>query len=148
MKALMNIHENSAMQNWGPLVARIALGLLFLVSGINVLMNLSGTAGFYASIGLPAAMLLAALVMIVKIGGSLLLITGYCARTGALALLIFTILATLLAHTGEGELMNALKNVGLMGGLLLVMLHGAGSKSLGGKKSTSEMPGANTDADM
>lgn len=133
MKALFCMHKNSAMQQWAPLVARVAVGALFLVSGLNILFNISGTAGYYASIGLPAAMLVAIAVLVVKVGGSLMMILGVHAREGALALLIFTILATLIGHTGEGQLIAALKNVGIMGGLLLVMLHGSGPMSLSHK---------------
>lgn len=126
----MTLGKSNACKTYGPLVARVALALLFIVSGINILMNLSGTAGYYASIGIPLAMAAAVVVMLVKIVGALMVALGIHAREGALALLLFTIVATLVGHIGEGQLIPALKNVAIMGGFVLLMLQGSGKYSL------------------
>lgn len=118
------------MHQYGPLVGRVLLALLFLISGLGILANLSGTAGYYAALGIPLAMLVVILVIVVKLAGSLMVITGIHAREGAWALIGFTLLTILIAHTGEGQMINALKNLSIIGGLLLVALHGAGPKSL------------------
>lgn len=117
-------------KRYGPLVARVALAALFLISGWGIITNFGGTVGFYTAIGLPMATLLAAIVLVVKIGGGLALVTGIHAREGALALAVFTVLATAIAHTAPGEMMNALKNIGIIGGLLMIVLHGPGPLSL------------------
>ncbi len=125
--------QHSTVAHYGPLVGRVLLVLLFLVSAYGILTNFSGTAGFYASVGIPLATAAAVLVLIIKIGGSLMVATGIHARLGAWALIVFIILATLVAHIGEGQLINALKNVSIIGGLLLVAVNGAGPLSLGHK---------------
>ena len=124
---------HSKVMKYAPLVGRVLIGLLFLISGFGILMNISGTAGFYASIGIPMAMVAAIIVMAIKIGGSLMIITGMHARTGAWALLVFTVLATLIGHTGEGQMVMALKNLSIVGGLLYVIAYGSGAFSLADK---------------
>jgi len=117
---------HSKIQHYGPLVARVLLALLFIVSGAGVLMNLSGTASYFAALGIPMAMIVAILVVIVKIGGGLMLATGIHAKEGAWALIVFTVLATLIGHTGDGQLVPALKNLSIVGGLLMVVIYGSG----------------------
>lgn len=130
-------HE-STFSRYAPLVARVSLALLFIVSGIGVLLDLTGTAGFYASLGLPVPLLTALLVGVVKVVGGVMVATGFHARIGAGALLIFTGLTTLIAHTGEGQLMPALKNLSVMGGFLLVIVYGPGPLSFSLKKPQQE----------
>ena len=121
---------NAIVAQYGPLAGRVLLVLIFLISAYGILTNFSGTVGFYASVGIPFATAVAALVLIVKVVGSLMVATGIHARIGALALIAFVILATLIAHIGEGQLMNALKNIAIIGGLLLIVVHGAGPLTL------------------
>lgn len=121
---------HSKIEHYGPLVGRVLLVLLFLVSAIGILTNFSGTAGFYASLGIPVATAAVVLVLIIKILGSLMVATGMHAREGAWALIVFVIFATLIGHTGEGQLIAALKNISIIGGLLMVATYGAGPLSL------------------
>ena len=135
-------------RHYGPAIGRVLLSLVFIISGIGILTNVAGTAAFYASVGIPAAAIVAILIIILKIGGGLLVATGIHAREGAWALIIFVILATLIAHTSAGEMLNALKNLAIIGGLLMVAAHGAGPLSLAHKcpckkckaKHTPSMP--------
>ncbi len=118
------------LEQYGAVLARVLIALLFFVSGIGILMNLGGTAGYYASLGIPVAMAVAVVVVLLKIVGSLMVATGVHARVAAWGLIVFTVLATLLAHTGEGQLMAALKNLSVIGGLLLVALGAADTMTL------------------
>jgi uncharacterized membrane protein YphA (DoxX/SURF4 family) len=47
---------------------------------------------------------------------------------------VFTVLATLFFHLGPGQLVNALKNVAIIGGLLYLAAAGPGSIVFFGKK--------------
>lgn len=123
------------------LIGRILLGTIFLLSGIEKLMNWSGTAAFMESEGLPAVPLLLALAMAAEIIGSLSILTGTFARAGAVVLLAFLIPTTLIMHdfwAFEGaerqmQMVNFLKNLSIMGGLLLVIGAGAGRVSVDDK---------------
>lgn len=115
-----------------PLAARICLSLIFFKAGIS---HLTGFGGFAAMLGqrLPLGGLLAAFTVIFQLLGSLSLLLGYKIKIGALLLIIFLIPATLMFHNFvvDGEQLNAfLKNVGLIGGLLMMIYTGAGAVSL------------------
>ncbi|MEM9806487.1 MAG: DoxX family membrane protein [Cyanobacteria bacterium P01_D01_bin.56] len=115
-----------------PLAARICLALVFLKAGIT---HIIGFSGFAAMIGgvLPLGGLLAAGTIILQLLGSVSLLLGYKVKTGALLLIVFLIPATLIFHNfiADGSQINAfLKNLGLVGGLLMVIDRGAGAVSL------------------
>ena len=82
---------------------------------------------------LPLGGLLAAGTVIFQLVGGLSLLLGYKVKIGALLLIIFLIPATLIFHNflADASQVNAfLKNVGLIGGLLMVVYAGAGAASL------------------
>lgn len=115
-----------------PLAARICLALIFIKAGID---HLLGFAGFAEMIGqtLPLAPVLAIGTIVFQLLGGLSLVLGYKIKIGALLLIVFLIPATLLFHNfiGDPSELNAfLKNVGLMGGLLMLIYTGAGAVSL------------------
>ncbi|MEO0375906.1 MAG: DoxX family protein [Cyanobacteria bacterium P01_A01_bin.17] len=115
-----------------PLAARTCLALIFIKAGID---HLLGFSGFSEMIGqtLPLAPLLAVSTIVFQLLGGLSLILGYKIKIGALLLIVFLIPATLLFHNfiGDPSELNAfLKNVGLMGGLLMVIYTGAGAVSI------------------
>lgn len=115
-----------------PLAARICLALIFLKAGITHLIGFSGFANMLGQ-RLFLGGLLAAGTILFQLAGGLSLLLGYKIKIGALLLIIFLIPATLIFHNfiGDGEQLNAfLKNVGLIGGLLIVIYTGAGSVSL------------------
>jgi len=123
-----------------PLVARIALALIFLTSGIK---HVLGFSGFVDMIGqtLPLAPLLAIGTIAFQILGSLSLIFGYKVNIGATLLILFLIPATLIYHNpiiDGSELTSFLKNLGLIGGLLLVIYTGAGAASVDTSQSRPE----------
>jgi putative oxidoreductase len=120
------------------LVARILLAALFLWSGFGKIGGFTGTVGYIASKGLPLAQALAAATVLVEIGAGLLLLIGWKARWAALALAIFTVLAAVLFHNywavPEAQKMmqqiSFMKNLAIIGGLLMVVAFGAGSWSV------------------
>lgn len=119
------------------LIARALLAAMFILSGLSKFGSLEGTAGYIASGGLPFASLLAPLVALLEVAGGLALVVGFKARWAALALALFTLLATLLFHAywampAEQQFVQQLmfmKNLSVVGGLLLVFVLGAGPLS-------------------
>jgi uncharacterized membrane protein YphA (DoxX/SURF4 family) len=88
-------------QPWLSLMARIALTSAFWLSAISKALDFPGAIGEVRGlVGVEPAALIAALVIAVQLGGSLLVIWGgRWTWLGAGALAVFTILATLLAHS-------------------------------------------------
>ena len=133
------------VQGFPLLVARILLALMFVLSGISKLTGLEGTAGYIASVGLPAAQVLAAGAGVLEVVAGALLIVGWQARWAALALAVFTVLATVLFHNywampKDQQFMQQLmfmKNLAVTGGLLFVFAFGAGTLSLDARRGAS-----------
>jgi putative oxidoreductase len=124
-------------------IARVLLAAMFILAGISKFGNLEGTAGYIASGGLPLASLLAPLVALLEVAGGVALIVGFQARWAALALGLFTLLATVLFHAywampAEQQFVQQLmfmKNLAVAGGLLLVFVLGAGPASLDARRA-------------
>ncbi|MFE4106394.1 DoxX family protein [Almyronema epifaneia] len=116
------------MQSYLSLIGRILIAALFLRAGINHAINFVGTQQAIASQGLPAAGLLAILTVIVLITGSLGVLIGYKAHIGAWLLIGFLIPTTIVFHLSDPT--QFFKNLGLIGGLLMVVAYGPGPISL------------------
>lgn len=94
-------------QHYAPyaaLLLRLSLGLMFIAHGLLKLLVFTpaGTAGFFASLGLPGW--IAYPVILVEIIGGLLLVAGVHSRWVALALLPVLIGSVVLVHGGNGWL--------------------------------------------
>ena len=83
---------------------RVSLGILFLAHGLLkvFVFTLPGTAGFFASVGLPGFM--AYIVTPMEIVGGLMLIAGLYTRWVALALFPILLVATFKVHGPAGWL--------------------------------------------
>ncbi len=115
------------------LTARVLLGLVFLVVGFEKIMNFAVTVNAIASVGVQYPSFMAVLAIILEFGGGALLILGYQARVAAWGLILFTAVATLMYHrdmTQSLQVLMMLKNLAIMGGLLMVAAHGPGKLSL------------------
>jgi len=131
-------------QNTVALIGRILLAVIFILSGFSKIGGFAGTAGYIASKGLPMASVLAALTIVVELGGGLALATGFLARWAALALAVFSVLAAIIFHNfwavpPEQVMMqniNFMKNISIAGGMLMVFAFGPGSLSLGAKRAS------------
>ncbi|MEF8816447.1 MAG: DoxX family protein [Salinibacter sp.] len=121
------------MKTYTPPVARALLGLIFVASGANKVAAFEGTQQYMAEYGMPATALLLGGAIVVEVAGGLSVILGYKSRIGAAALILFLIPATLIFHTDfsqQTQVIMFLKNLSIMGGLLLLMAHGPGPYSL------------------
>ena len=121
----------NSLNDAGLLVARVLLGLLFVMAGIGKLGDVSGFAGYMASGGVPG--FLAWPVIGLEIIGGIALILGVQTRIAALALGAFSISAGVLYHYVPGDQMQMtmfMKNLALGGGYLALAITGAGRFSL------------------
>ena len=128
-----------SLKNPLALLGRILLSHIFIYSGFGKLGNLEGTAGYIASKGLPLASLLAPATGLFELVLGAALLFGWQARWSALALALFTVLASFLFHAfwsvpADQQTMQSLmfmKNFSIVGGLLMVAAFGPGSIALG-----------------
>ena len=116
-----------------PLVARICLATIFIQTGLSKISNFGGTQQQIASAGLPLAALVTLFTIVFEIAGGTSLILGYRARAGAVLLLAFLIPATLVFHNfilDSTQTIQFMKNLAIMGGLLMVVANGPGPVSM------------------
>lgn len=128
----------NTINQFGPLLGRILLAIIFLMSGIGKIGGFAGTAGYMASKGLPMVEVLLAITIVIEIGAALMLILGWKARLGAAALFLWMIPVTFMFHNfwamppadQQMQMIMFMKNLGLMGGMLYIMAFGAGPMSV------------------
>ncbi|MEO7152571.1 MAG: DoxX family protein [Burkholderiaceae bacterium] len=121
---------------------RFLLALMFVMAGFSKIAGFAGTVGYMQSKGIPAAEVLAVLTILVEIGGGLALVVGSQARWAALALAGFTAIATLIFHNFWAlpdaqkmvQQLMFMKNLSVIGGLLMVAALGAGPASLDARR--------------
>jgi putative oxidoreductase len=129
---------NASYASPAMFLGRIFLALLFVVSGIGKITGYAGTAALMASKGLPMVEILLPLTIAVELGGGLMLAMGWKTRWAAALLFLFLIPTTLIFHQFWGidpklvqmQKVNFLKNVAIMGGMLMVLAAGAGAWSV------------------
>jgi putative oxidoreductase len=112
-------------------IGRFLLALMFVVAGINKISGYSGMQGYMESMGVPGALL--PLVIALEVLGGLALMLGWHTRITAFLLAGFTAMATLIFHSDLGDqtqMLFFMKNLSIVGGLLLVVSHGAGPYSM------------------
>jgi putative oxidoreductase len=120
------------------LVGRVLLAVMFVYSGYGKIGGFEGTAHSIGSKGLPLPEIGAAIALVVEFIGGLMLVIGWKARWAAIAMAVFTAVATYFYHDfwhmAEGARMTNeimfLKNVAVIGGMLLVVAFGPGRISL------------------
>jgi putative oxidoreductase len=135
----------SGLQNTTLLVGRILLGLLFILSGAAKIGGFDGTVTEIASRHLPLPSLVAVLTIVIELGGGLALAAGWQTRWTAYGLAAFTLLAALLFHdfwaASAAERMaqvgNFLKNLSIVGGMLVLAVHGPGALSVDARRGAA-----------
>ncbi|MEM6435470.1 MAG: DoxX family protein [Cyanobacteria bacterium P01_D01_bin.115] len=135
------------LQKYIPLLARTAIAVIFLNSSIGKMSDFAGLQQQIAGAGLPLAALVAIFTVAFQLLGSLSLIVGFKARIGAGLLLAFLIPATLVFHNpivDPTQMTQFLKNLAIIGGLLMVVTYGSGPVSLD-RPTSSTTPAAYTE---
>jgi putative oxidoreductase len=134
-------------------LGRVMLCTIFSMAAVgNKIPNFRAVADVMASKGIPAPTIMLVGAIVFLIAGSLSIILGYKARIGATLLLIFLVLATYYFHfhdfqqaTDQKEkteqMIQIMKNMGLMGAMLLIIANGPGPMSLDEKAAGLGRPG-------
>ena len=117
-----------ALHRHGPLVGRILIALIFVLSGFSKIGAFAATSGYIASKGLPVPDLVTILTIVVELGGGLLIMVGYRARLAA-AFLFHDFWAAS-PDMAQNQMIHFMKNISMAGGLLFVLVHGSGPHSV------------------
>jgi len=132
MRPSASTHSRAAgavpLPSWLRWLALLALCAAYLQGGLVKAMDFAGAIGEMQHFGLAPAAPLAAAVIVLELGASLMILCGVYRWLGALALAAFTLLATLLANrfwaappAEQFMMANAFfEHIGLVGGFVLV----------------------------
>lgn len=125
-----------SLRSTGALLGRIMLGFIFVQSGIEKISGPAGTMQYMAGAGLPHSLVpeLFVLSVIVELLGGLMVVFGWHADLAAMVMFLWMIPVTLVFHVATGQTMEWEKNLGIMGGLLMVAVLGPGGFSLEGAR--------------
>ncbi len=124
------------MTNILDLVGRVSISLVFLLSGINKIVNYEGSIGWMESFGMPGIFLIPAIIL--EIGAPILIIIGYKVKIAAALLSVFCIATALIFHTdfsNQMQFVSFMKNIALAGGFLFLVINDTKDFSLERKLS-------------
>jgi putative oxidoreductase len=120
------------------LFGRVCVGSVFIWAAFEKLLHWHGTVDYAKRKNLPYVSLLLPAAVALQILGGLSLFLGYYARLGSLALILFIIPAAFRFHDfwnvqGEervAEKIYFMKDIAILGGLILLLITGAGRFSM------------------
>ena len=132
------------LQTFAPVIGRVFLSFIFIMTGFAKIGAFAGTQGYMASVGVPGGLL--PLVILVELGAGVMLLVGWQVRIAAVLLGGFSIAAGVLFHllpslsmtdamAQQGEMITFMKNIAIAGGMALVFAFGAGRFSLDNRKT-------------
>ena len=112
------------MTNILDLVGRVFISLVFLLSGINKIVNYEGSIGWMESFGMPGIFLIPAIIL--EIVAPILIIIGFKVKIAAALLSVFCIATALIFHTdfsNQMQFVSFMKNIALAGGFLFLVIN-------------------------
>ena len=124
------------MINIFDLVGRIFISLVFLLSGLTKIGNYEGTIGWMESFGMPGIFLIPAIIL--EVVAPILIIVGYKVRISSALLSLFCVATAVIFHndfSNQMQFISFMKNIGLAGGFLFLVVNGAKDFSLDKKLS-------------
>lgn len=119
-----------------PLIARLLISAIFVQGALGKILGWSGQASYMQSHQLSVKLIPAmlAIALVIEAVGVLCLISGWRARAAALVMFLYLGLVSLLLHNfwaAQGGMQTQfLKNLGIMGGLLMIAAFGPGKWSV------------------
>jgi putative oxidoreductase len=130
-----------ALQAIITILGRIMLAAIFLMSALgNKIPQFNGVVEKMTAEGVPAANVMLSGAIVFLIVGAVSIIIGYKARIGAALLFAFLALATYFFHDFwtfapdskefQMQMIQFMKNLALMGAMLILFANGAGAGSL------------------
>lgn len=121
-----------------PFAARLLVVAEFLIAVNGKISGWDSQAAYMASHGMTHIAPLLGAALAIELGGSLCLIAGFQTSAAAAVMFVYLAIVSLRLHdfwnmTGNaagGNMTQFFKNLGMMGGLLMIAVYGAGRWSL------------------
>ena len=113
------------MNNALDLIGRVLISSLFLVSAFNKIFSIDGSMNWMEGFGVPGFLIYPAILLEIIL--PIFVIVGYRARVSAGLLAIFCLATAFIFHldfSNQMQLVSFLKNIGLAGGFLFIVVNG------------------------
>ncbi|MGA7027031.1 MAG: DoxX family protein [Candidatus Acidiferrales bacterium] len=119
------------------LSGRILISVIFLISGVFKVAAYHQIVGYAAAVHLPGPGVAIALAAALELAFGLAILTGFKTRIAAWILFFYLLPVTYYFHNfwaaqgmeQQTQMVNFLKNIAIMGGLLILSVNGAGAYS-------------------
>ena len=119
-------------------IARILVGALFVLSGFFKLTHFGATSQMIAGVGMPLASVATAVSILIEIGGAAAIIIGWQTKLVAWVQFAYLIPVTFMLHNfwaspaamQQDQMVHFMKNLGIMGALLILAGHGPGASAI------------------
>jgi len=129
---------SDSSSSFTPLAGRILLSVVFLVSGFFKIGGYAQMVGYAAAKGVPLAGVAVACAAVVELAGGLAILAGFQTKIAAWILFLYLIPTTFFFHNfwalqgaeQQNNMIHFLKNVAIMGGLVILAANGAGPYSV------------------
>jgi putative oxidoreductase len=113
-------------------IGRLFISAIFIITGVMHILHWHEKAAGLGAKGMPFPDFFLVCAVVLMIGGGILLLVGQHIHLAAIALLVFMVPTTLLYHNFwsfpaaeyQGQFIQFLKNLAIMGGLLMVLSPG------------------------
>lgn len=129
---------SDSSSSFTPLAGRILISVLFLISGFFKIGGYHQMVEYAGSKGLPMAGVAVACAAVLELAAGLAILVGFQTRIAAWLLFLYLIPTTFVFHNfwsmqgmeQQDNMIHLLKNVAIMGGLVILAANGAGPYSL------------------
>jgi putative oxidoreductase len=118
----------NTFQHLTMVVARLLISVIFLTSGIAKITAWDSNVSYMATRPLPFIPVLLAAALVIELVAAACLIVGYQTKIAAWIMFAYMVAVTNLFHTFGST--HYQKNLGIMGGLLMLAIRGAGAWAL------------------
>ena len=133
-------------REFGPLAGRILISIIFFNSGIEKIFGWGKFLGLMQAKGIPLPEVSLFLTIVIVLAGALMILVGWKVEWGATVLFLWMIPVTLVFHAfwavPPEQVFNQtnhfLKNVTIMGALLLLVGLGSGPRSLSPRETRQQ----------
>ena len=123
------------MNNALDLIGRVLISSLFLVSAYNKIFSLGGSMDWMEGFGVPGFLIYPAIILEIIL--PIFVIVGYRAKVSAGLLAIFCLVTAFMFHldfSNQQQTVSFLKNIGLAGGFLFIVVNGTKDWSVNREK--------------
>ena len=123
------------MSNLIDFSARILISVLFLISAYNKIFNIESSMNWMSGYGVPGILIYPTILLEILL--PMMIIIGYKVRIAAGLLSVFCLLTAFIFHfdfADQIQLILFLKNIGLAGGFLFIVVNGTKEWSLDKEK--------------